>query len=175
MVSLQSLWLTLVVLGEKNKKIIWSDNPVLPRPEALLLQLLGWTKPWVAGKKPAKEEWTPRNVPSASSGTHYLSPQPYITPPTPHPKASEWVCAQIQRLPPVKVTFTREQVREGERAQSSEGKRESECKRLWKKNKNDKWEQWRREKKDEEREKEEGERELTLLFFLHSAVSVLDG
>jgi len=45
MVSLQSLWLTLVVLGEKNKKIIWSDNPVLSRPEALLLQLLGWTKP----------------------------------------------------------------------------------------------------------------------------------
>ncbi len=83
MVSLQSLWLTLVVLGEKIKIIIWSGNPVLTRPEALLLQLLGRTKPWVAGKEPAKEEWTPRNFPSASSGTRYLSPQPYITPPPP--------------------------------------------------------------------------------------------
>lgn len=32
-----------------------------------------------------------------------------------------------------------------------------------------------RKQKDEGREKEEGERELTLLFFLHSVVSVLDG
>ncbi len=156
MVSLQSLWLTLVVLGEKIKIIIWSGNPVLTRPEALLLQLLGRTKPWVAGKEPAKEEWTPRNFPSASSGTRYLSPQPYITP-HPHPKASDrvcmWVCAQIQRLPPVKVTFMREQVREGERAQSSEGKRASECKRVWEKNKNDEWEQWRRENRKMKGEK----------------------
>lgn len=158
MVSLQSLWLTLVVLW---KKIIWSGNPALPRPEALLLQLLGRTKPWVAGREPAKEEWTLRNFPSASSGTHYLSPQPYITPP--HPKASErvcmWVCAQIQRLPPVKVTFIREQVREGERERSSEGKRASECKREWEKNKNDEWEQWRRENRKMKGEKKRRVRE----------------
>ncbi len=33
----------------------------------------------------------------------------------------------------------------------------------------------KRKQKNEGREKEEGVRELTLLFFLHSAVSVLDG